>query len=105
MIKKPVAIEKSHFVPHEVKFTKVVKGHYLKNNFFFLVGCMCVILAENTKSCWILVYVVLGLKLTEIIGLFFGAIWLCHICNIGNIGINYYNIVIAIDFYLHKKYK
>lgn len=106
VVKKPAAVEEEpKFVTHETKFTKVVKGHYLKNNFFFFVGCMCVILAENTNHCWILIYVVLGLKIVEIFGLFFSVIWLCYICNLGNIVINYYNIVIAINFYLHKKYK
>lgn len=84
------------FLPHDTKCTKFLKGHYLKNSFFFFVGCICAILAESTWLCTGIIWGVLGIRLLEIFGLALGQLWLCYFAHLVGIVANYYNIINAI---------
>ena len=95
--------EPTEFIPHETKYTKVVKGHYLKNNFFFFVGCICAIMAGTKEYCLWLIYAVIGLKFFELIGLSIGFLWLCYGCHLVGAVVNYINIITAIKYYVNEE--
>ena len=80
-------------------YTKEVVGHYLKNNLFFFVGCYCAILGGSKDHCIILTYLILITKIAEIVGVFFGFLWVCYICHALGALINYVNICTAINYF------
>lgn len=91
-------------IPHETKFTKAVKGHYLKSNFWFFVGIICAMLAGSKDYCLSLIYVVLGIKLVQLVAFGCGYLWLCFLCDLGDAAVNYVNIFAAINFFNSQSY-
>ena len=87
------------FLEHETKYTKFIKGHYLKNNFFFFVGCVCAILAGSSEYTIILIYSVLGIRILELFGLSCGLLWISYIAHTAGALINYANIINAINYF------
>eukprot|EP00831_Metopus_contortus_P030953 TRINITY_DN2531_c0_g1_i4.p3 TRINITY_DN2531_c0_g1~~TRINITY_DN2531_c0_g1_i4.p3 ORF type:complete len:120 (-),score=5.78 TRINITY_DN2531_c0_g1_i4:148-507(-) len=47
--------ETQHFREHNVRYTKLIKSHYLNNSFFFFVGCLCAIFAGTKTQCTLLI--------------------------------------------------
>ena len=75
---------------------KTIYNRYLRNNFFFFVGVFCIVTCSAADHCIIISYVVLFTKLLEIVGLFFGMLWICYLAHaLGELA-NYVNIITAI---------
>eukprot|EP00826_Nyctotherus_ovalis_P040547 TRINITY_DN4007_c0_g2_i3.p1 TRINITY_DN4007_c0_g2~~TRINITY_DN4007_c0_g2_i3.p1 ORF type:complete len:125 (+),score=42.22 TRINITY_DN4007_c0_g2_i3:401-775(+) len=80
----------------DIRLTKLEKGHYIKGNVFFFVGCMCAILAESKGYCVFFIYLVLLLKVVELAGHLFGFLWVSYIGHALVALVNYINIFVAI---------
>ncbi len=73
-------------------------GRYLKNNFFFFVGCFCAIVGGSKSHCIVISYFIFLTKLAEIGGLWFGLLWVSYIGHFLSAIINYINIITAINY-------
>ena len=80
----------------EKRLTKYISSRYIKENFFFFVGCICAILAESNPICVIIIYSTLLLSAAEVICVFFSQIWIIYIIHVLKALGNYANILIAI---------
>ena len=80
----------------ETRLTKLEKGHYIKGNLFFFVGCLCAILAGSKGYCVFLIYLVLLFKAVELGGHLFGFLWISYLCHSLVVVVNYINIFVAI---------
>ncbi len=91
--------EQTYFADRDTHYSKLIKGHYLKNNLFFFVGCLCAVVAGSKDYCVILIYLVLGLRTGELAGLHFGLLWVSYACHFVSVVFNYTHMITAIYFY------
>ena len=75
----------------------------MKGNFFFFVGCFCAIIGASKDHCIIITYFIFLVKLAELVGVYFGFLWLCYVSHFLGALINYTNIITAIDYYSKNK--
>ncbi len=87
------------FADRDTRFTKLISGHYLKNNLFFFVGCLCAVVAGSKDYCVVLIFLVLALRTGELAGLYFGLLWVSYLCHLVSVAFNYTHIITAIQFY------
>jgi hypothetical protein len=90
--------ESEKFKEKNEDYAEKITHHYFKNNFFFFVSVFCAIIGGAKDHCIILTFLVLFFKLGEIVGLYFGYLWICYITNTLTAIVNYVNIITAIDF-------
>ena len=87
------------FADRDTRFSKLVKGHYLKNNFFFFVASLCAILAGSKTHSVVLIFMVLALRTVELAGVYFGFLWASYIADALVAITNYINILTALMHY------
>lgn len=88
------------FAEKDKSFTHVIHGHYLKDNLFFFVGCLCAIIGGSKDHTILISYIVLTLKIGELAGLYFGLLWICYIGGVLTALVNYINMITAIHYYV-----
>ncbi len=87
------------FPDRDTRFTKLIKGHYLKNNLFFFASVLCAIVADSQEHCVIMIFLVLLLRTAQLFGLFFGFLWLSYAMDLIVVAFNYTHIFTAIAYF------
>ena len=76
-------------------YTEVLRKHYLRNNAFFFIACMCGIYAGSYLFSSLLAFAVLIGRTIEIFGLYWGRLWICYLAHAVFALGNYANIIFA----------
>ena len=75
---------------------KMIRKRYLRTSFFFIVGCFCAIVGGGQDHCIVISYLAIAVEVAELVGAYFGFLWLCYAANVLVALVNYINIITSI---------